>query len=127
MLFPRFTECLNFIEITGESVELLANEVLNHPNYLVVDWLIYGGVVGTTSKYDEIFGIGIIPVFEAERIYPLISVSRFLVMDTVMDYKSYLTFFVLPMLFFGPIIGTIVILVILISKEREQGSKNIMM
>ena len=108
------------IEITGKSVESLANEVLNHPDYLVIDWLIYGRVVGATDRYDEWFGIGFIPVFEAERIYPITSISRFLVMDTIWDYKPHLTFLVLPMLFFGPIIGTIVILVILTRREPQQ-------
>ena len=67
------------IEMLGKSIY----SILDYPDYYACDWLVFGRVVGTTDEY-EICGSGTIPIFEANKVYPIMSIAEFFALETVM-------------------------------------------
>lgn len=70
----------NEIEMTGKSIY---NSILDYPDYYACDWLIYGRAAGFTDQY-AICGDGTIPVFETERVYPMMTLSDFLGLEIIL-------------------------------------------
>ena len=68
------------LEMTGKSIY---SDILGYPDYYACEWLVYGRVVGVTDIYVET-GSGIIPVFEADRVYPIMSISEFLILEVIL-------------------------------------------
>jgi len=68
------------LEMTGKSIY---SDILGYPDYYACDWLVYGKVTGVTDIFIET-GSGIIPVFEADRVYPIMSISEFLSLEVIM-------------------------------------------
>jgi len=71
------------IEMTGESIY---TNILAYPDYFVCNWLIYGKVVGTTDRY-EICGSGTVPIFETEKVYPIMTIAEFITLEVIMFAK----------------------------------------
>ena len=71
------------IEMTGKTIY---GDILVFPDYYACDWLIYGNVIGTTDQY-AICGDGTVPVFEAEWVYPMMSLSDFFGLEIIMFAK----------------------------------------
>jgi hypothetical protein len=74
---------VNEIEMTGKTI---FNGIFDYPDYYVCNWLIYGKVIGLTDQY-AICGDGTIPVFETERVYPMMPLSDFLGLEIIMFTK----------------------------------------
>jgi len=68
------------IEMTGASIY---SSFLEYPDYFACDWLIYGKVTGTTDQY-AICGSGTIPVFQTEKVQPIMTLAEFLTLEAVM-------------------------------------------
>lgn len=100
------------IEMTGMSIY---KNLLDYPDYYACDWLVFGKVTGTTDMYEEC-GSGTIPVFEAEKVYPIMSLSDFLVLETVWFYKAPLGFILALLLYFWPVAA---ILICINRKEKS--------
>lgn len=100
------------IEMTGKSIY---NNILDYPDYYACDWLIYGKVTGTTDKY-KICGCGTVPVFEAEKIYPMITLSDFLKLEVIMFAKFPFGMILAYLLYLGPVTAVL----IMILKRQKQ-------
>jgi hypothetical protein len=79
---PPYPDDLNVdeIEMTGKSIY---TDILGYPDYYACDWLVYGVVTGTTDQY-AICGSGTVPVFEAEKVQPIMSLSQFLSLEVIL-------------------------------------------
>ena len=107
-------EDLNVTEIkmTGKSIY---NGILDYPDYYACDWLVYGAVVGTTDEY-AICDSGTIPVFEAEKVYPLMSLSVFINSDMVLFLHFPVVFILSLFLHSWPFAA---ILIMLLKKKKQ--------
>jgi hypothetical protein len=65
---------INEIELTGHSIY----EILGYPDCYCYSFLVKGHVTGLTEKYKEA-DCGTIPVFEAYEVYPIMSLSGYLI------------------------------------------------
>ena len=92
------------IEMTGKSI---FNDILEYPDYYVCDWLIYGRVIETTDMYD-VTGSGTIPIFETERIYPIVTLPVFFTLEMNMLPIHAETYSTAILLFIWPIVVLII-------------------
>jgi len=100
------------IEMTGKSIY---NDLLSYPDYYACNWLIYGQVVGTTDRYIET-GSGIVPVFEAEKVYPIMPLSDFFTLEVILFVKPPLGLLAALLLFLWPVV---VIPILLLRKSKN--------
>jgi len=97
------------IIMTGKSIY----EFFDYPDYYACNWLVYGKVIGTTCS--ELWG-GVYPVFESEKVYPIMPLSDFVRLEVIMFAKPPLGFLAGFVLYLWPIV---VILVLLLTKKRR--------
>jgi hypothetical protein len=74
---------VNEIEMVGKSIY---GTFLKYPDYYACDWLIYGEVIGTTDMY-EIVESGTIPIFECNKLYPVVTLYQFSALELIMFDK----------------------------------------
>lgn len=103
------------IEITGESIY---DGILEYPDYYACNWLVYGQVVGTTDRY-EICGSGSVPVFEAEKVYPMMSVSEFLSLEIILFAKFPIGLILAACLYVFPIGAGLLVVIAEIKRARQ--------
>ena len=97
------------IIMTGKSIY----EYFDYPFYYYCNWLVYGKVIGTTCS--ELWG-GVYPVFESEKVYPIMPLSDFVRLEVIMFTKPPLGFLVGFVLYLWPVV---IILVLLLTKKRR--------
>lgn len=103
------------LEMTGKFI---FDNVLAYPDYYACDWLVYGKVTGTTDDY-AVCGSGTIPVFEAEKIYPLLPLSDYLLLEARLYSKFPLGFLVAGLFYLWPVAEILVVLLKNKSKRRD--------
>lgn len=103
---------VNEIEMTGKSI---FDGILKYPEYYAYDWLIYGEITGTTDQY-EICGSGTVPVFEAEKVYPIMPWSDFLKLENIIFIKFPVGIILAFLLYLWPVTAA---LIIIVKKEKQ--------
>ena len=99
------------IEMTGKTI---FSGILDYPDYYACNWLIYGKLVGITDQY-AICGDGTIPVFETEKVYPMMPLSDFFGLEIIMYTKFPWGLLMAGLLYLWPVAA---ILALFIRREK---------